>query len=624
MKLFLFVFMLFPLIPGHAQDKYVDALFNKKLALTREILTRPKAHDLLVEILGDDLAYDKDEIIRRGYDIPKGKDISETQLMMLMDQNPELIDDLEKYVKEVPREVEAETRAIAAAREKWKEKFIKVLSDEEVRARFRNQNNPFEPYEITEKQGYSNIKTYVNHPRIIDGKEIPADDLKKIWIEEIRKAKKEIAINVFDFDQEEVADELIKARKRGVAVKVGIDKSVVEAREEVQLVFDKLKKNDVFVHAVDSVGLNHQKMMSIDWSVEGKGKVVFSSGNLTQSCIGAEGDLKNIPKALRPKFSVPNANHVITMNSDVISSIVSHEISKTIDPGYQLRGKTFYPLGGVYKINGGYIEGKRSSVLLAFSPNGALRAPNKNFISQALTQTTGPVKMIQFAYSSETINEAMLMRAEKEIAKNGKFVFKSVGDTPFAMMDWSRFLNMSGLELIRVEDSEIPPKYVELEESKWKSTIGNKNFTEFKDGIKVAPDIYGNHYVDVKNEKMKVTSKIHHKVLITGEKGSRMSITGSYNFSSGAETNQEYLLMFDDERVTRELDGAIEYLHKESKASVYEEALARNISRNFEEAIPADNVKAMMLKLQPKKKCKELLNLINEVKGARLPAGATP
>lgn len=61
---------------------------------------------------------------------------------------------------------------------------------------------------------------------------------------------------------------------------------------EVQKIFTKLKKSGIFIHAVDSVGLNHQKMMSIDWTIPGEGKVVFSSGNLTQSCIGAEGDLQ--------------------------------------------------------------------------------------------------------------------------------------------------------------------------------------------------------------------------------------------------------------------------------------------------------------------------------------------
>lgn len=612
--MFLFLFISLFLFQGFAQDGYVDSLFNKKLYLTREILTRPSARNLIEDILADDL------VIVNGnmgdFEIPKGKNISETQLMMLMDQNPEFVDDVEKYVKQVPKDAEAETATSKKLREKWKERFTNILSDEELRKKFRSQNNPLEPYEISDKRGYSKVKTYVNHPRIVDGKTLEADDLKKVWIDQIRGAKKEISINVYDFDLEEIADELIKAKERGIKVKVGIDKSVIEERPEVKKVFDKLKKKKVFVHAVDSVGLNHQKMMAIDWSLEGQGKVVFSSGNLTQSCLGMEGDLKDVPAHLRPKKSIPNANHVITMNSDSISSIISHEISKTIDHGFQLRGKSYYPMGGVFKVWG---EGKgkeRSYLLLAFSPNGALKAPNKNFISQAIANTTGPVKMVQFAYSSEVINDALLARAKKEIADKGKFVFKSVGDTPFAMMDWSKFLNMSGLELIRADDKAIPPKYIELEESEWKKVLGEKRFNELRNDIRVAPEAYGNHYVEVVDEKMKVTSKIHHKLLITGEDQAKVAVTGSFNFSNGAETNQEYLLMFKDEKVTKELEGAADYLYKESKASVFEEAYTRNIRRNFDDAIPEESAHSSLRlkgRFPAKKKCNELLKLLDSV-----------
>lgn len=585
-----------------------DPGFDEKLYLARELLTRPAAKQVLNELLAEELTYFVANEEVGDFKLPRKKEISETQFLILLDQNPETIEDIRSYIKQVPRNSEKETEAIKLAREKWKERFSKILSSEEVRANFRAHNNPLEPYELTSKSGYSQVKTYVNHERLIDGKLVPGDDLKQVWIDNIRLAKKDISINVFDFDLEEVAEELIAAKKRGVKVRVGIDKGVIEARAEVKKVFDMLQENGVYVHAVDSVGLNHQKMMSIDSSVSGGGRVVFSSGNLTQSCLGKEGDLVIIPKGKRPAYSIPNANHVITMKSDQIASIVSHEISKTVDVGFQLRGKD-YPLGGVYKINGAGKE--KPYILLAFSPNGAMDNLNKNFIAQAIAKTEGPLKMVQFAFSSETIDEALFVRAKTEMAKKGKFVFKSVGDTPFAMMDWSGFLRMTGLELIRDENKEIPPRYQEIQDSRWRKELGEAEFTQLRRNVRVAPDVYGMHNFTLNNETYPVTSKIHHKLLITGTTKDRLAVTGSFNFSKGAESNQEYILMVKDERIVKELDGAADFLYKQSKGSVFEEALARNHRRNFEDAIPIERVEKANFKSAPQFKCKTLLNYVN-------------
>jgi phosphatidylserine/phosphatidylglycerophosphate/cardiolipin synthase-like enzyme len=601
---------------AHGQKRtYSDAQFNRKLYLARELLTRPTTAKFISEILWDDLKV-VDDIDITAYKLPRGKTISETQMLILLDQNEEFLADVEAYIKQVPRGASEENEAINQKREKWRNKFEEVLSDEKVRAKFREVNNPLEPYVVTELQGYSSAETFVNHPREVDGKLVPAEDLKKIWIREIRSAKKEIALNVFDFDLEDVADELIAAQKRGVSVKVGIDASVIEAKPEVAAVYKKLKKNKVFVHAVDSVGLNHQKMMAIDWSVEKGGRVLFSSGNLTQSCLGAEGDLKHIPKATRPKVSIPNANHVITMKSDVISSIVSHEISKTIDPAFQLRGAE-YPLGGAYKIWGGpkSLGKNRPYVIVAFTPNGALDNVNKNFISQAILKTKGPVKMAQFAFSSETINEALLERAKTDLAQGRKFIFKSVGDTPFSMQEWSVFLKMSGLELIRDEKKEIPPKYIELKKSEWRKLLGEKQFLHLREQIRVAPGLFGTHHVTVNGEKHQVTSKIHHKLLLAGEEGQQTVVTGSFNFSKGAESNQEYVLIISDQKINKELDGAVDFLHEKSKASVFDEALRRNLSRSFDDAIPLNQVEKLKnLKLAIPGKCKNIEQTLRSLK----------
>ena len=584
--------------------------FERKLFVTRELLTRPNAKALLEDLLAADLAIEATDEFK----IPKGKNISETQFLTLLDQNPEIVEEIEKYIKQVPKNspIESEPATVSAAREKWRERFSKVLTDEKVREKFRAQNNPLEPYIVSDEAGYSDLKTYVNHETILDGKTIPGDDLKQVWIDEIRKAKKEIAINVFDFDLEDVADELIEAKKRGVAIKVGIDAGVIELRPEVKKVYDKLIANGIMTHAVDSVGLNHQKLMAVDWSLPGEARALMSSGNLTQSCIGSEGDLVALPKHLRPKFSVPNANHIMVLKSDIISNVIAHEISKTVDVGFRLRGSQ-YPLGGIYQIWGDADPknaGNRPYIKLAFSPNGALDSINKNFISQTIVRSSGSVKMAQFAFSSSTVNDALFTKAKSDLAKGGKFVFKSVGDTPFAMMEWSNFLKMSGLELIRPEDKTIPPKYQELADSEWKALFNDSDYAELKSTIRVAPDNYGNFNTKIGEESYKVSSKIHHKVLVAGEPGKQVAVTGSFNFSKGAEASQEYIIETNDQRIVRQIDGAIEYLHANSKGSVFDEANARNVRRQYDELIPIDDVGNSTLKSMPPPNCKNILDLM--------------
>lgn len=581
--LFIIVLQLVLITFSYAQEAIS---LNEKLRITREILTRQKAKEFLKNVFAKELKIDPKVAENLDVAIPRIRDVSETQFLILLDQNPQMVPDIETYLKQVPKTEEVGFNE--EIRKEWQEKFRAMIQADGVIEKFKEKNNPFDPYVISETEGYSNLNIYVNHPRLINRKMIKADSLKEVWKLNIRKAKKEIAINVFDFDLKDIANELIRMQKKGVSIKVGIDKSVIEARHEVKAVFDLLTENKIFVHAVKSVGLNHQKMMAIDWSEKGQGKVLFSSGNLTQSCIGPEGDLFALPKSKRPSFSVPNANHVITFDSDIVASIVAHEISKTVDPGFQLVGEQ-YPLGGSYKIYSAKTNSENKDyMVLAFSPNGALNSINKNFIAQAIKKTEGPVRMAQFAFSSKTVEEALFKRALISIQNSGSFDFKSVGDTPFAMQDWSGFLSMSGLELIRSEDKKIPPVYKEIVDSKWKKSFSPEAFSDFRKNIRIAPPEYGNHKFQLDDKKVDVSSKIHHKLLIAGDDSKRLTVTGSFNFSKGAESNQEYIVIFKDDKVSIQLLGAIDFLIAYSKSSVAEEAKRRNQSKEIDEPIGPD------------------------------------
>ena len=429
--------------------------------------------------------------------------------------------------------------------------------------------------------GYDNVKVYVSHPYYLDGKLKPKDNMVKAWIDFIKGAKKEIIVNVFDFDLAEVANALVSKAKAGVKVEVGIDKGVADTRPEVKSVVDILTKGGVKVTLVRSVGLNHQKVTAIDWSDLNNAQVLFSSGNLTKSCIEPDGDLKGTVPL--PAESIPNANHLITMKSWLLSNLIKHELTKTLDDKFLLRGKQ-YPINGSYQVTGPGLDPyvmeayPEPSILITFAPNGGLKNINKNLISHILKKEKGSIRMIQFAFSSTDVEEALLFRAQQDIQATGKFDFMSLGDTPFAMREWSRFLIMSGLKL------DIKPNkkktFLDDPEGAWWKGIGENQVKLLRKKIYTAPPVYGEHHLRIAGKAVKANGKIHHKILATPN----FAIVGtSFNFSQGAESNNEQLLIFKDRKMSKIVDGMLKHLINGSKGSVETEALRRNARGVVEE-----------------------------------------
>lgn len=423
------------------------------------------------------------------------------------------------------------------------------------------------------KWGYEHVKVYVSHPYYLNGKLVPKDNMVAAWIAFIKKAKQEIIINVFDFDLEEVANVLVEKAQSGVRVQVGIDKGVADARPEVKKVADLLTAGGVKVTLVRSVGLNHQKVTAIDWSDKERASVLFSSGNLTRSCIDPDGDLKGTVPL--PAESVPNANHLITMKSWILANLIKHELTKTLDEKFLLRGKQ-YPINGSYQVTGPGVDPQvleaypEPSILITFAPNGGLKNINKNLIAHILKKETGSIRMIQFAFSSTDVEQALLFRAQQDIQATGRFDFMSVGDTPFAMREWSRFLIMSGFKL-KIEP--LKKTFLDDKDGAWWKGLGEQQINALRKNIYAAPAVYGEHHLKIDGKSVKANGKIHHKILATPN----FAILGtSFNFSLGAESNNEQLLIFKDKNMSKIVDGMIKHLVKGSRGTVASEAVRRN------------------------------------------------
>ncbi len=432
--------------------------------------------------------------------------------------------------------------------------------------------------------GYQDLKFYVNHPYYYNRRLVPPSDLSKVWKDFLKSAQKEIVFNIYDFDLQDVADVLIARAKAGVQVRLGIDDKVIGDRPEVKAVYDRLLAGGVTVTAVDSVGLNHQKMAAIDWSIPDRAQVLFSSGNLTTSCMAPKGDLSHLNLNPSPPESVPNANHVMTMKSWLLANLVNHELTKTLDKEFLFRGDD-YPITGAYQVTGPGVNPETleaypiKSMIITFTPGGALKNVNKNFLGELINKTSGRVRMIQFAYSSTEVDAALLSRAQRENSSRGRFDFGGIGDTPFAMQGWSQFLNMSGWEQ-KVSDDKTKKWYAEVKNGPWMKSLNRNQMQTLRDNIRIAPSIYGNNTVSVAGKKIQIISKIHHKILSTGD----FAVVGtSFNFSQGAEKNNEQILVFRDADLVARVEGMYKWLADRSPRSVHQEALRRNTLPRLEE-----------------------------------------
>ncbi len=462
--------------------------------------------------------------------------------------------------------------------------------------------------------GYEDLKIFVSHPYRIEGKAKPADDLVEVLKSEIRRAKKEIVLNVYEFDLEDLASELIAAaRDRKVSIRVGVDAEPLKGKPRQLAIVERLRGAKIDVTEVNAVGINHQKMIAIDWTDPDLARAIFSSGNFTHSCLDPLGDLNQL-KPLPPQ-SIPNANHLITMKSWLAANLINHELTKTFSKELGLRGRS-YPMTGAYQITGPGVDPQtleaypKNSFVISFTPGGGYRnsdgsGVNRNILAYLLEKVEGPVRMVQFAYSSADISRALLSRAERAIQMStvddlkadskapgtvipdedasattvakkeiaiaeramARFDFKSVGETPFAMQGWSQFLKMSGLK------KNTKTSYIEDPENPWVKALGDDRLHALRKNVRVAPARYGNTRVKIGENVYDVSAKIHHKIMSVGD----FAVIGtSFNFSEGAEKNNEQVLVFNDPAMAAVVRGITDELFEQSPRSVFEEAERRN------------------------------------------------
>jgi hypothetical protein len=180
--------------------------------------------------------------------------------------------------------------------------------------------------------------------------------------------------------------------------------------------------------------------------------------------------------------------------------------------------------------------------------------------------------MIQFAFSAEEVGSAFIEKAQEQ---KDNFDFMSIGDTPFAMQDWSQFLWMTGVKRTKVDQQVF---FSEVSNPPFQNLMSPAAYKKFRSQIRIAPPEYSQGSVRVQGQSYKVSAKIHHKVLSTGP----YAILGtSFNFSKNAQINNEQILVFKDAGLASMVEGMTLWLAKRSQRSVFEESVRRQ-SRNDE------------------------------------------
>jgi phosphatidylserine/phosphatidylglycerophosphate/cardiolipin synthase-like enzyme len=189
-----------------------------------------------------------------------------------------------------------------------------------------------------------------------------------------------------------------------------------------------------------------------------------------------------------------------------------------------------------------------------------------------ILSTRGPLRLLQFAFSAESVREAIVERAKLEKADGNVLDLKSVGDAPFAVRPWSVFLALAGYEL--KEEGEAK-EYVEAASNALRAVLGAKAYEALRENIRVASRTYRDHHYkpDADTPAIDYGAKLHHKVLISG----LFAVLGtSFNFSEAANSNQEQYIVTSDSALVAAMNAVFDGFFALTTISLGDEVLRRN------------------------------------------------
>lgn len=503
----------------------------------------------------------------------------EKELNEVRPRGPELQAEYQKEWDEL-RKVDNEV-----FKERFAQTFRNILKTQDDINSFIKENNDTKPILLYRTRselkkgllGYELVDFRATTPLVYSNKKVEqARSIEEMLIEFVDGARKTLSLNFYEWDVPSLRDALIRAHKRNVKISASFDREAMSHYpERMELYYElmdyvinsgALKDGSFRLKLIKTSHRNHQKMAVRDKDSKTRALTYFASANATYS--GMLGDLAS--SEYKHEKAISNGNHAYTIKSRPLANIVHHNLEKT--QTYNMRGTSginAYPKSGSFLIRGergGYI-------IIGFTPNGGDGDIHKSMTKKAISHSHGPLRVLQFSASSETVLDAMLERAKKEIGKNPKWRMQAVSDSASFLSDWSIFLKMAGLKRLNKKEQKKLKKRFDIDpESEWRKALGDQ-FERVMGEIRTAPAGYGMFYIRDENGRTlrdpitgrakMFSAKMHHKTIIAGkawtDKKTRkplwVVVDGSANATDASLKNQEYQIVSVDFKLSEKFDA---------------------------------------------------------------------
>ena len=373
----------------------------------------------------------------------------------------------------------------------------------------------------------ADINTYFNHPA--NAPAVTAD-LETVIIDFIDTSTTTLDIAIYDLDVDEIADALVAAKQRGVAVRLVTDNENTGSDNLSALgilTSNAVPWIDDTEDGSAGSGLQHNKFIVIDGS-----KVLTGSANFTHS------DLHGDPDGNGGYLGLGNANNIVTIDSTALATLYTTQFSAMWGDGPGGQSNSLFGLNKAdHAVQTTYTDNDAIRVDVQFAPQSStvFSGSALETLDAVLATAQNRIHAAQFVFSAQLLADTMEARHDNGVNIQG------VGDRLFFNRYYSEFLDITG--------TQIP------------NPSGNYEI----DASTGAPNNPWTSPAEAYVAETSSHDKFHHKYWIVDNS----VITGSFNASSSAAfDNDENLIIIYDQTTADQFEGEFSRRFCEAKGAL--------------------------------------------------------
>ncbi|WP_232365148.1 phospholipase D-like domain-containing protein [Salinimonas marina] len=334
----------------------------------------------------------------------------------------------------------------------------------------------------------------------------------------INQSQHTLDVAVYDLDLPGIANAIVNAKQRGVAVRVITDNDNVGAEnaEAYSILSDGgVAYIDDTADSSAGSGLQHNKLVVVDGRY-----VLAGSTNFTQS--GIHGDLDSQGNLI----SDGNDNHILIIDSLELAAEVTTQMDLMWGDGPGGLSNSLFGLSKPdHALTTVYTTDDNIRIEVQFTPQSSSNYQGSgidttaNFVSAGLTE----IDIAQFVISAQDIADAA------ELPNNNGAIVRGIGDSSFFYRYYSEFQDMLKNVVLKDDGTEEVDSFTGAANNPWAQPAD----------MRVASHLMGG-------------DKWHHKYIRVDDK----VLTGSHNASgAGSFTNDETILIIHDAQTAAEFKG---------------------------------------------------------------------